>query len=329
MNLQSIAEKAGVSVATVSRVVNNRPGVSQEKVKRVKAAIKELNFVPKTRVARTVPSLAPKGLKYGNIVVLVDGEGIVGAAELFVRQLMPICRGLARKGISPIVCMGDDPLEELPPVLKQKMVDGILLFGEVEESLLTFLDGIPMFWMTSHHEGAKSVVLHGNREIGQLASDYCKGKECSKVVVVSTSMDSEVCKSRCEAFVESANRFGVETRLLLGTDSSDQETSVLNAVEGNIALFSDADGVFFPSDRLAAYAYPALHRANIFERNIKAIISCGGERNYLSGLDPCPVSIDMGADLLGKQAVEQILWRIRYPEEKRQFSVVIHPELIE
>ena len=61
----------------------------------------------------------------------------------------------------------------------------------------------------------------------------------------------------------------------------------------------------------------------------KVVLSCGGEKNYLSGLDPRPVSIDIGADLLGRQAVEQILWRIRFPEEKRQFSVGIHPELIE
>ena len=108
------------------------------------------------------------------------------------------------------------------------------------------------------------------------------------------------------------------------------EASIVDLVEKNAALFCEADGIFFPTDRLAAFAYPALHRAGAFGTGgEKVVLCCGGEKNYLSGLDPRPVSIDIGADLLGRQAVEQILWRIRYPEEKRQFSVVIHPELIE
>jgi len=330
LNLQFIAEKAEVSVATVLRVVNNRPGVSQEKVDRVKKAIEELDFVPKTRMTRSIPSLAPKGLKYGNIAVLVCGEGTIGAAELFVRQLIPICHGLAQNGISPVVCMGNGALEEMPPVVRQKMVDGILLFGELDESLRKFFDGIPMFWMTSHHEGSKSFVLHGNREIGELAAEYCREKGCRKVIVVDTLLGSEVCRSRCDAFIESTRRFSLESRLLLGEKLSGIESSIVDVVERNEDLFRNADGVFFPSDRLAAYAYPALHRAGVFGGDgKKVVLSCGGEQNYLSGLDPRPVSIDIGADLLGRQAVEQILWRIRYPEEKRQFSVVIHPELIE
>lgn len=330
MNLQFIAEKAGVSVATVSRVVNNRPGVSKTKVDRVRKVIEELNFVPKTRMARSIPSLAPKGLKYGNIAILVRGEGTIGAAELFVRQLIPICDGLARNGISPILCMGDGELESMPPVLKQKMVDGILLFGELEESWRTFFAGIPMFWMTSHHEGTKSFVLHGNREIGQLAAEHCQEKECRKVVVVGTRMGSEVSQSRCEAFIESAEKLSMESSFLLGEKSSSIESSITGLVEQNAALIHRADGIFFPTDRLAAFAYPALHRVGVFGKDgEKVVLCCGGEKNYLSGLDPRPVSIDIGADLLGRQAVEQILWRIRYPEEKRQFSVVIHPELIE
>ena len=331
MNLQFVAGKAGVSVATVSRVVNNRPGVSKEKTARVKKVIEELNFVPKTRMSRSFPSLAPKGLKYGNIAIMVRGNGVVGAAELFVRQLVPICQGLALNGISPVVCMGDGTLDEMPPVLKRKMVDGILLFGEMEESLLSFFEGVPMFWMTSHHEGIKSFVLHGNREIGQLAAEHCQEKGCRNVVVVGTRMGSEVSKSRCDAFIESAEKLAMESSFLQGKKSASIESSVADVVEKNTPLIRKADGIFFPTDRLAAFAYPALHRAGVFGKsgNPKAVLSCGGEKNYLSGLDPRPVSIDIGADLLGRQAVEQILWRIRYPEEKRQFSVVIHPELVE
>ena len=45
-NIRLVSERAGVSVATVSRVVNNRTDVSEELRKRILAVIDELNFSP-------------------------------------------------------------------------------------------------------------------------------------------------------------------------------------------------------------------------------------------------------------------------------------------
>lgn len=337
MNLQVVADRAGVSVATVSRVVNNRPGVSKGKVDRIKKAIKELGFIPKTRVTRSIPSVAPKGLKYGNVAVLVLGRGHMAAAELFVRQLDPICYGLAQHGITPVVCMGAGSLEEMPPVLQKKLVDGILLFGDVTGSSLELIDqierhfdGIPMFWMTSHHEGAGTFVLAGNREIGRTGAGYCREKRCLRVLAVCSDMGSEVHKARYQSFLNCAKEYSMKTDLLLGGQSADIQSSLHDALMRNAERVKRADGLFFPSDRLTAYAYPALRRSGVFDVNkALVVVSCGGAKSYLCGLEPRPVSIDMGADLIGQQAVEQILWRIRHPGEKRQLSVVIHPELIE
>ncbi|HEV2637030.1 MAG TPA: LacI family DNA-binding transcriptional regulator [Actinocrinis sp.] len=51
--LETVAEHAGVSRATVSRVINRSPKVSPEARERVQAAIRELGFVP-NRAARTL-----------------------------------------------------------------------------------------------------------------------------------------------------------------------------------------------------------------------------------------------------------------------------------
>ena len=44
--IKSIAERAGVSIGTVDRVIHNRGHVSQEAEMRVKQAIEELNYIP-------------------------------------------------------------------------------------------------------------------------------------------------------------------------------------------------------------------------------------------------------------------------------------------
>lgn len=45
-NIHDVARRAGVSVSTVSRVLNNNPYVSEEKRVAVKQAIDELDYTP-------------------------------------------------------------------------------------------------------------------------------------------------------------------------------------------------------------------------------------------------------------------------------------------
>jgi LacI family transcriptional regulator len=50
--IQDVARKAGVSVATIDRVLNHRPGVRAPTVAKVEAAIRELNYQPDRIAAR-------------------------------------------------------------------------------------------------------------------------------------------------------------------------------------------------------------------------------------------------------------------------------------
>jgi DNA-binding LacI/PurR family transcriptional regulator len=187
-----------------------------------------------------------------------------------------------------------------------------------------------MLWMTSHHEGASAFVLSGNIEIGRLGAKYCFEKKCQYLVAVSSVLGAEVYKSRHQSFVETAKKMGMESSLVMGGPAETLEESVKTAIANQIGEIEKADAIFFPSDRTAAFAYPILHRNGIFSKTKNPVVlSCGGEKSYLTGLDPRPVSIDMGAELIGQQAVEQIIWKIRHPNQARRFSVVIHPEIIE
>ena len=46
MTMQDVAERAGVSPKTVSRVINNEPRVSESTRKKIQQIIKELDFQP-------------------------------------------------------------------------------------------------------------------------------------------------------------------------------------------------------------------------------------------------------------------------------------------
>src|SRR5688572_8587945 len=77
MSISKVALKAGVSVATVSRVINRVPSVSPETAKQVRAAMKELSYVPAEirpgpkPGSRRAPRLRSRA---GTIAVLTVGQ---------------------------------------------------------------------------------------------------------------------------------------------------------------------------------------------------------------------------------------------------------------
>src|SRR6185503_13046369 len=77
MSISKVAQRAGVSVATVSRVINRLPSVSPQTAKQVRMAMKELAYVPAEirpgpkPGSRRTPRLRTK---VGTIAVLTVGQ---------------------------------------------------------------------------------------------------------------------------------------------------------------------------------------------------------------------------------------------------------------
>lgn len=73
--LQDVAALAGVSVTTVSRVINQKGYLSQQTINKVHAAMKELNYYPNS-LARSLQGKSTKlvGLIFPNIDTIFYAE---------------------------------------------------------------------------------------------------------------------------------------------------------------------------------------------------------------------------------------------------------------
>jgi DNA-binding LacI/PurR family transcriptional regulator len=119
-NIKNIAEKAGVSTATVSRVLNGFPGVREKTKKNVIKIVSELNY-ELDGIARSLRQ--KKTYKIGLIV----GNILSQFYSILAKSIEDVA---IQYGYSEILCNGDDdPEKELNylKVLKSSRVDGIII----------------------------------------------------------------------------------------------------------------------------------------------------------------------------------------------------------
>lgn len=120
--VQEVAKTAGVSVGTVSRVLNGSPAVSESSREKVTTAIRQLNYRPLAsardlRRDRTMRILAlAKNLNSPVISEVFRGVGDAAALSGYVTLIAPTSGDLERE-------------QQLVDMLRNSSVDGLILFS--------------------------------------------------------------------------------------------------------------------------------------------------------------------------------------------------------
>jgi LacI family transcriptional regulator len=130
MNIRKIAELAGVSPSTVSRVLNNTKAVSPEVKERVYKAIDETNYVPNTikRQAKTVAVVIPSHFSaHGWSGEILDGilDGAGNHPVTLIRQealgtTLPYWQQQVRQaGLNGVLFVATERIHKVAPLLRQ------------------------------------------------------------------------------------------------------------------------------------------------------------------------------------------------------------------
>lgn len=135
-----VARLAGVSTATVSRVVNKSNKVSPETAERVEAAIKELGYVPNVMAK----SLRTR-LSYTVAFVVHDVTN-----PFFGEIFRGICDVAAEQDYFALIYQYIDSVEYFMKIL-QKSPDAIITFSNLSDEVKMLLDShnVPVFYLGS------------------------------------------------------------------------------------------------------------------------------------------------------------------------------------
>jgi DNA-binding LacI/PurR family transcriptional regulator len=124
--LEAVAAHAGVSRATVSRVVNGGAGVRAEVAEKVRQSVQQLGYVP-NNAARTLVTRRTGAVA----VVIAEPESRVFADPFFAQQLRGISRELAEHDYQLLLMMLEHSrdYDRIGRYLSGGHVDGALMFS--------------------------------------------------------------------------------------------------------------------------------------------------------------------------------------------------------
>ena len=96
-----------------------------------------------------------------------------------------------------------------------------------------------------------------------------------------------------------------------------------------VALKPRPTGVFCVSDDLMLAVFNGLHQRGIEPGRDIELIGCNNDAVRLEQMHPRPATIDLKLDQVGREAVEQLLWKMSHPENQDITGIFIAPELIQ
>ncbi|AWB68062.1 LacI family transcriptional regulator [Saccharobesus litoralis] len=125
--INDVAKLAGVSIKTVSRVINNEPSVRQNTQDKVREAVRQLNYQPNQSARSLAASKSyVVGFVYDNpnAYYIIDmQQGILNACREKHYELL----------IHPINSKSDSLLDELKEMLRQSRASGLILTPPLSE----------------------------------------------------------------------------------------------------------------------------------------------------------------------------------------------------
>ncbi|GGD08841.1 LacI family DNA-binding transcriptional regulator [Pontibacillus salipaludis] len=303
--IQDVARLANVSIATVSRVLNNQPGYSEKTKQKVLETIEELGYQPNA-IARGLVNR-----KTSTIGVLFPSVSGLLSAEI----LHGIEAKAHQHGNSVIVCNTAENREKTIKylqVLREKRVDGLIFVSEeVTEEYYELFRGmdIPVVLVsTQSYQYPLPYVKVDDRHAAYAATRHLIEEGHTKIGMIAGSPDDPIAGSpRIEGYRLAMREAGRSLEdSLVETCSSFQYNDGKSGFSSLMNRHPELTAIFAASDELAIGAISAAYKESI---RIPDDVSIVGYDNLLLAEMSVPplTTIAQPFGRMGERAVQMII----------------------
>jgi LacI family transcriptional regulator len=328
VTIKDVAQKANVSIATVSLVLHNSGRISTDTRRRVQKAIKDLNYHP----SRSARGLASR--KTGNIGFILTEDHFLKTEAFYTRVFLG-AEFEARKNdfyvllatVSSEFKLGD----LLPRFVLEQSSDGIIIAGKVPTSLLKELEvfNLPLVFVDyTPPFGDHPNVLSDNVRGGFIATQHLIDLGHKKIAFIGGEIFHPCVAERLQGYkmaMEKAN-LNIDNNLIV---TNNKYLSRQNGYICAKKIFNGkakATSVFACNDSTAIGVMQYLKDKKYEIPNNVSIIGCDDVEADLL-LDPPLTTIRIPKIDMGVEAIQLILSLIKN-EVKSAKKIIVPVELI-
>ena len=305
LNIEKIAKRAGVSTATVSRVLNNYPYVKEETRSKVLKIIEKTNY----RVNAIARNLRRK--KTQSIGVIISN-----VLSPFYSKIAKAVEDVAiNKNYSTILCNGgDNPDKEYQylKLLHENRVDGIIISPTGKNiDYINFLisAGIPIVFIDRYIDGVDcDAVIVNNFEASYNAVNHVINKGYKKIAFISGPLDRFTGRERYRGYIKALedNSIKIDENIIRYGDFTLE--SGFNHCK-DLLENEDIDMIYIANSDMGTGAFQAIRK-----KGIKVPKDLGfmmfDEPNWATLVEPSITTISQPVFTLGSTACDLLFRRI-------------------
>jgi LacI family transcriptional regulator len=321
VTILDIAKELNISIATVSRALNDDPVVSKKTKKRIFDFAKESGY----RHNRFAANLRQQ--KTHTIGVMVH--------ELNSNFITSVLAGIEKitteAGYDIIIAHSGESFEKEKANalnLFHKRVDGLIASLSFDTNTLEHFEpfekkGIPVVFFDRVEENSDTIkVVIDNYKAGYIATQHLLEQGCKRVAIVTASLKRNVYAQRYRGYVDAQFDKGImlDNSRVLVKDLSEQ--SGIECALELVAMDPMPDGVFITNDFVAAQCMRTLKEHGI--RIPEDIAVVGFNNDAISRIvEPTLTTIDYPGSDLGQIAAKNLISHLKGEADVKQTSTII------
>ncbi|MET0136152.1 MAG: LacI family DNA-binding transcriptional regulator [Kibdelosporangium sp.] len=323
VTLEEVARVAGVSRATVSRVVNGVATVDEGIRKVVEQAISTTGYLPNLAARALVTRRADA------IALVLPAENRIVGDPFFTRIVSGVTSVLRPLGVHLVVVMtGPDTGEQVVSDLRQGRLDGVILVHTHETDALPgqlVRSRLPVVMSARPSRPLPITYVDVNQKAGgALAAEHLVGRGCERVATITGSLDRSPGHERLTGFRAAMARFGHED--VVTVEGNFTRESGAEAMDKLIVGYPEVDGVFIASDLMAEGALPVLRRHGRSVPDDVAVVGFDDSSAALA-CDPPLTTIRQPVEDMAAEMARQLLRQVDSADTPVR-AVIFEPTLV-
>ncbi|MGC9458529.1 LacI family DNA-binding transcriptional regulator [Vibrio genomosp. F10] len=320
--IKHVSEYAGVSQATVSRVINGTSRVSHDKKLKVEKAIQHLGYRPNS-IAQALASS-----RTGSIGIIVPELG----GPFFSEILHNLEGNFRRFGYHVVVTAGSNTeqgQQESVEFLLGRRVDAIVLHAQqlTDDYIISLEEqGVAIVLINRFIPEISTSCIDVDNELGgKLATQHLLKMGHRQIACITGPLDKSDARGRLQGYRIALEEAGLQYNEALVSEAGFTEETGVSAMKKLLKREGDFTAVFASNDHMAFGAYEVLKGAG---RSVPEQVSLVGFDNILFAryLTPGLTTINFPIEQMSVEAVQLAIQKLN--KNKRDVNFKLSPRLV-